>query len=210
MRRPFPQKKRVTLSHSKASLTYLRYGSAGGNPDTRADTHMWEFSYELPMKKSLFFTRPAKVLSGLVSVICPSFFSAEKEFEAKHGRGVWWELSMEGRHIETKEHFQNFPQHLLVIDVDDHKQSLQWNGFPKREIEKAIIALAQLIFISQSSFALNNDAKGVAEDGFYPDTLRLNLAHPRGTIQRCFLAPKTRDQAPTFHREDEILPNYCL
>jgi hypothetical protein len=208
LRRPFPQTKTVALSLIEASLTYQRFGSAGGNPDTRADTHMWEFSYKLPMKKSLFVTRPAKSLSGLVSVICPTLFSAKEEFEAKHGRSAWNKLSFDDRRIETEEHWQSFPQHMIVTDVDDRKQSLQWKEFSKREIEKAISALAQLVFISQSSFALNNDAGLSAEDRFYPDTLRTDFAHPMGTLRRCFLASKTRGQAPTSHRNGEILPNY--
>ena len=208
MRRPFPQTKTVTLSRIDAALTYQNFGSAGGNPDKREDTHMWEFSCKLPMKKSLFVSRPAKVLSGLVSVICPTLFSAKAEFESKHGIDAWNKLSFEDWRIETEEHWQSFPQHMTVTDVDDRKQSLQWKELSKREIEKAISALAQLVFISQSSFALNNDAGLSAEDRFYPDTLRTNFAHPVGTIRRCFLAPKTRGQAPTSHRKGEILPNY--
>ncbi|WP_146174206.1 hypothetical protein [Litoreibacter ponti] len=208
LRRNFPQKETVALSDVEASLTYQRFGSAGGNPDKREDTHMWEFSLKLPMKNSFFVTRPAKVLSGLVSVTCPTFYCAKCEFEAKHGRDAWGKISIADWNIETKEHFQRFPQHMIVTDVDDRKQSLQWNGFSKRETEKAINALAQLIFISQSSFALHNDARGIAEGGYYADTLRTSLAHPMGTFRRCFLAPKTRDQAPTTHSKGEVLPNY--
>lgn len=204
MRKPFPQKKSVSLQHSEASLTYLDFGSAGGNPDRRADTHMWTFSYMLPMRKTLLGTRPAKVLSGSVSVICPTHFEACRTF----GREAWDKLTFNDRIQEVENHFQNFRQHLIVTDVDDSKKSIVWKGFPRREIGSAVDALAQLVFMSQSSFSLNRDDMVDDEDGVYPDTLRLHLSHPRGRIERCYLAPETNDEAVQSCGEDEVLPRH--